>query len=281
MHLGSLLTALAGWLQARSNSGRWLLRIDDLDRARCPSGADKIILTQLQVHGLHWDGAPRYQSDHLHEYLDALQTLRRVSTVYRCKCTRADFLRRARSGIDGPIYDGHCRNLGLNDERGGLRFAMPSGMVCIETFPLGQRCADAEHDLGDFILQRSDGVVGYQLASTVDERAQGITEVVRGTDLLASSLRQSALLDCLGIGKPRYLHLPVLCTAGHRKLSKQNHAAALDCSAPARNLVRCLGWLGQSPPPSLSAASVQEVLDWALLHWQPGAVPDCGSLQVE
>ncbi len=281
LHLGSLLTALAGWLQARTASGRWLLRIDDLDQARCPSGADQIILQQLQVHGLHWDGTPRYQSDHLQAYIDALQALKRLSTVYCCACTRADFLRRARHGIDGPIYDGHCRKLGLSDTHGALRFAMPPGPACIATYPSGQRCADAERELGDFVLLRSDGVVGYQLASAVDEQAQGITEVVRGTDLLASSLRQSVLLDCLGAVKPRYLHLPVLCTPDLRKLSKQNHAAALDCSTPARNLVRCLGWLGQKPPPALAQAATQEVLGWALAHWQPRAIPDCGSLQVE
>jgi len=280
LHLGSLLTALAGWLQARSCAGRWLLRIDDLDKARCPPGVAQLILEQLQAHGLHWDGTPRYQSEHLEEYFDALTATEHVATIYRCRCTRADFLRRARSGIDGPIYDGHCRNLRFTGTHGALRLALPPGPVCVSIFPAGQRCADAELELGDFVLQRSDGVIGYQLACVVDERAQAITEVVRGADLLASSLRQSALIDCLGGYKPRYMHLPVLCSPDQRKLSKQNHAAALNSSTPAHNLVRCLGWLGQNPPLALTQLPPHEVLVWALAQWRPEQIPDFDQLQV-
>lgn len=281
LHLGSLLTALAGWLQARKNAGRWLLRIDDLDVQRCVPGATDTILEQLEAHGLHWDETPRYQSQHVADYAETLQALSRKATVYACSCTRADLRRRAVTGLDGPIYDGHCRELQRPQAHAALRLSLPAGVIALTDARLAHEAFDLQRDLGDFVLLRSDGVIGYSLASIVDEQRQQITEVVRGHDLLASSLRQVWLMRCLGWRQPSYLHLPVIGSADGRKLSKQNHAAAIDARHAADNLFRCLQWLGQRPPQALRGDTVSAVLEWAIASWEPACIPLLKRLPVE
>lgn len=274
LHLGSLLTALAGWLRARQAQGQWLLRIDDLDRARCPQGASAVILRQLEAHGLHWDEAPRLQSEHVEEYAAALEQLRALGTVYPCTCTRARLAAESRPGPDGPVYCGRCRQ-GPCDSTApsALRWLVPAGRLELQDPVQGRLWRDAETEIGDFVLRRSDGVYGYQLACVVDEQAQGITEVVRGADLIGSSLRQVLLLRALRSPVPAYVHLPVLTAAGGRKLSKQNGATALDEKTVGANLLLCLRALGQHPPADLRRAPTPEILDWALQHWRLGQVP--------
>lgn len=267
LHLGSLLTALASWLRARQADGSWLLRIDDLDQARCPPGASTLILRQLESHGLHWDEAPRIQSEHGEEYAATLSRLRAQGLVYSCHCTRARLAVESRPGPDGPIYSGRCRSAPPSPGAAALRWRVPSGSVDLLDPVQGHLSRDAETDIGDFVLRRSDGVFGYQLACVVDEQAQGITEVVRGADLIGSSLRQALLLRELGLPIPSYVHLPVLVAADGRKLSKQNGAPALDERNTGCNLLRCLNALGASPPPELAGAANSEVLGWALREW--------------
>ena len=281
LHMGSLLTALAGWLQARKNAGKWLLRIDDLDVQRCVPGATDTILEQLEGHGLHWDETPRYQSQHVDDYAETLQILSRKATVYACSCTRAELRRRAVTGLDGPIYDGHCRELQRAQPHVALRLRLPAGAIALTDARLAHEIFDLQRDLGDFVLRRSDGVIGYPMACIVDEQRQQITEVVRGHDLLASSLRQVWLMNCMGWRQPSYLHLPVIGGADGRKLSKQNHAAAIEPRHAADNLFRCLEWLGQNPPRALRGDTVDAVLEWATASWDLARIPLHKHLQVE
>jgi glutamyl-Q tRNA(Asp) synthetase len=272
LHLGSLLTALASYLQARSRGGAWLLRIDDLDRARCPSGTAGVILRQLEQHGLHWDESPRHQLACLDEYRAALDELRHRGQVYPCTCTRAMLRHSARPGPDGPIYPGTCRG-GTASGRASLRVRVDGPPVCFEDGWQGRQCRAPQAELGDFVVRRSDGQLSYQLACAVDEAAQRVTEVVRGADLLGSTFQQRWLQHSLGLRRPAYRHLPVLVDGQGRKLSKQNHAAAVDARDAPANLLRCVLLLGQRPPAELHGAAPAALLRWASAHWDAAKVP--------
>ncbi|TXH03415.1 MAG: tRNA glutamyl-Q(34) synthetase GluQRS [Nevskiaceae bacterium] len=281
LHLGSLLTALASFLQARAQGGRWLLRIDDLDRPRCVQGADAQICAQLEAHGLLWDEAPRYQTQHIAAYTAALEQLRQQDRLYGCTCTRAQLAERIPTGPDGPVYDGHCRHLARSLHPMALRLRVdPGAMTFLDGWQGPQQRHRAE-EMGDFVVQRADGQIAYQLACAVDEPAQGITEVVRGADLLGSTFQQLCLQDLLGLPRASYRHLPVLTDRSGQKLSKQNHAAAVDAAQANANLVRCLRWLGQNPPRDLERDSVPRILEWAIAHWRAVLVPGAPSLAVE
>lgn len=273
LHLGSLLTALASWLQARRQHGRWLLRIDDLDGPRCVPGAEDEILRQLDAHDLGWDGQPRYQSRHLDQYEAALARLVDQGQVFPCTCNRARLAQSSRPGPDGPVYDGHCRSRTLPcAERHALRLRVPARDCSFVDGWRGVQTRALESEVGDFTLRRSDGVIGYQLACAVDEIEQGITEVVRGADLLGSTFRQRLVMEALGWMPPRYRHSPVLLDAQGLKLSKQNHAPPIAATNASRNLETCLAHLGLPPPATLGAAPPRELMGWALDHWPPPAL---------
>lgn len=280
LHLGSLLTALASWLQARHRSGQWQLRMDDLDTPRCPPGMDREILRQLQAHGLTWDGDIRYQSAHLSEYQETLAGLIAAGATYPCRCTRAELARSSRPGPDHPVYSGHCRARNTSATAGpcSLRLQIPALTIRLNDGIQGMVERQLELEIGDFIIRRSDGQFAYQLACAVDESAMAITEVVRGIDLLGSTFQQIHLLQRLGMPTPRYLHLPVIVDHQGRKLSKQNHAAALtDVEAPA-NLHRCLELLGQDlPSPTCTQA---QLLEQAARSWDPGRIPRTAQISI-
>lgn len=271
LHLGSLLTALASFLQARHAGGAWLLRIDDLDRPRCPPGMVGRILRQLEAHGLTWDEAPRHQLACVDEYRGALERLRQSGLLYRCSCTRAVLRAVSRPGPDGPVYPGTCR--GAARTRGSVRLRAGSGPLSLEDGWQGRQCRELGAEVGDFVVQRADGALAYQLACAVDEHAQRITEVVRGADLLGSTFQQRRVQQLLGLPTPAYRHLPVVTDARGRKLSKQNHAAPVDARDASANLLQCLALLRQEPPASLRGAAPGEILGWAVAHWAAAKVP--------
>jgi glutamyl-Q tRNA(Asp) synthetase len=278
LHLGSLLTALASYLQARACGGAWLLRIDDLDAPRCPPGAADTILRQLESHGFSWDEAPRYQSQHLGEYELALERLRRTDLLYACECTRAELAATSRPGLDGPVYAATCRGRHIEGPRVALRFRAGSSTVEVDDDWQGKLVRDVARDIGDFVVRRADGQIGYQLACVVDEQAQAISEIVRGADLIGSSLRQQLLRPALGLAPIATRHVPIVLDEHGRKLSKQNHASPIVDGDAAKNLVLCLSRLGQEPPPELSRGSVLEVISWGIAHWRPDQVPRGKSL---
>lgn len=271
LHLGSLLTAVASYAQARHRRGQWLLRIDDLDRERCPPANTPRILRQLEAHGFRWDEAPRIQTEHIDDYGSALGRLRARGAVYACACTRATLRATSHPGPDGPVYPGTCRARALT--RGSVRLRIGTGLLCFDDAWQGRQCRDGASEIGDFVVQRNDGVFGYQLACAVDEVAQGITEVVRGADLLGSTFQQRWVLEQLGSPSPDYRHLPVLLGPDGLKLSKQNHAVPIDGRNAAANLLACLTWLRQAPELALRRARPAQILDWAVANWDAAKVP--------
>jgi glutamyl-Q tRNA(Asp) synthetase len=277
LHLGSLLTALASYLEARQAGGRWLLRIDDLDTPRCRPEHVDTILRQLHAHGLHWDESPRRQSEHLDEYRHAVERLAADGLLYRCRCTRAELAVDSPMGVDGPVYAGTCRNLALTETgTAALRIRLADGepLQLVDRWQ-GHLIRDRQSDIGDFVVRRSDRQIGYQLACVIDDLTTGITDVVRGADLISSSLRQMVLFEQLGQPSPRYEHLPILTGPDGRKLSKQNHAAPINAQHAMHNLQHCLTLLGQN---RVDASSVSQLIAAAIEAWNPVRVPTVDAL---
>src|SRR4051794_27209742 len=242
LHMGSLVAALASWLDARAAGGRWRVRIEDLDRPRCVPGADQAILRSLERLGLDWDGEVLYQSERLPLYREALERLGRMT--YWCGCTRREI---ADSSLglasDGAhIYPGTCRS-GAPGTARALRVRTTREAIGFVDRVQGAREQVLERDIGDFVLYRADGLFAYQVAVVVDDAAQDISDVVRGADLLESTPRQIYLQRLLGLPTPRYLHVPVALDAAGEKLSKQTGAMPLDASSLP--LQQALAFLGQ------------------------------------
>jgi glutamyl-Q tRNA(Asp) synthetase len=271
LHAGSVVAALASWLDARAHRGRWLLRIEDIDAPREQPGAAASIVDTLRRLGLRWDGEPAFQSRRGERYASALDTLVARDLAYPCGCTRreiADSQLRAGAPRErhGELrYPGTCR-AGLAPGRAprAWRLRVPEGVVRFEDRRLGGQAQDVDAEIGDFVLRRADGQWAYQLAVVVDDAAQGVTDVVRGTDLLGSTGRQLVLARALGVSSPRWMHVPVVPGADGDKLSKQNGAAAVDASRPVEALGAALRHLGIEPPPQ---APLEHWLDAATARW--------------
>lgn len=254
LHFGSLVAALASWLDARAARGRWLVRMEDLDAPRVQPGAAEDILRTLERLGLHWDGPVAYQSGRRALYRAALEKL--GDRTYPCACTRREIADSSLGlATDGaPIYPGTCRSgLPRGKAARALRLRVAS-TIRFEDRVQGVQEQVLERDVGDFVLLRADGQFAYQLAVVVDDAAQGVTDVVRGADLLDSTARQIFLQRLMGLPTPRYLHVPVVLTAAGQKLSKQTGAVAIDLDAPQRELRRALAFLGQPESDSLADA---------------------------
>lgn len=271
LHAGSIVAALASWLDARAHRGRWLLRIEDLDPPREQPGASSAIVSTLAALGLHWDGEPELQSRRGDRYRAALDALVASGHAYPCGCTRREIADSQRRAGRGPVrhgetpYPGTCRHgLPPGREARAWRLRVPAGPVAFDDRWLGAHREDVAAEVGDFVLRRADGLWAYQLAVVVDDAAQGITDVVRGEDLLGSTARQIVLARALGVASPRWLHLPVVAGPDGDKLSKQNGAAAVDASRPLEVLGTALRHVGIVPPPP------QDIAGWladATLRW--------------
>jgi len=258
LHMGSLLAAVIGWLDARAHGGRWLLRVEDVDRPREVAGTREEILLALEAHGLYWDGPVVRQSERTVAYGEALSALERAGALFRCTCTR----RQVRAS--GGVYPGTCRDLGRALAGDGtLRVRVGTASISFVDRLVGPVRQDLDREVGDFVVRRRDGLIAYQLAVVVDDAASGVTDVVRGMDLLASTPRQIHLQRSLGLPTPRYLHHPVLSAPEGPKLSKQTGAAAVDRERPGDNLGRVLTALGHAPPDALRGAPPQTLLAWA------------------
>lgn len=280
LHFGSLLTALGSYLDAKAQGGEWWLRIDDLDPPRVAPGAKDAILRALEIYGLNWDGAVQFQSQRGEAYAAALQALRAQGAVYACGCTRSEIADSNSGRENAARYPGTCRNgLAAGKEARAWRLDTRGAMVRIEDRLQGMIEQDLENTSGDFVVQRADGLFAYQLAAVVDDAALGATDIVRGADLLDSSLRQAYLRQLLGLATPRHLHLPVVVNAAGEKLSKQTLAPALDLRQPQATLARELALLQHAPPPELAGAGVAELLPWAIAHWNPANLPPLRTLE--
>jgi glutamyl-Q tRNA(Asp) synthetase len=267
LHLGSLIAALASWLDARHRGGSWLVRMEDLDPPREEPGAARRILHSLQCHGLQWDGDVMWQGSRSGAYAESLETLAAGGHLFHCDCTRQML------GPNGACT-GRCRERQAAIARPwAVRVAVPADCRIVFRDRLqGTQVSALGQELPDFVVRRKDDLDAYQLAVVVDDAEQGITDVVRGSDLLDSTPRQIFLQQLLGYSTPRYCHLPVITNAEGQKLSKQNRAPALDDGCPAANLRQALHFLQQESPPA-QLRDVGELLAFALRNWDPGRIP--------
>lgn len=278
LHFGSLVAALGSCLEARRHGGEWLLRIEDVDPPRVVPGAADAILRTLEAFGFEWDGPVVYQSRRLAAYRDALDALQRQELVYACTCSRKRIAAAARRGVDGPVYPGHCRAQRATHPPAALRLRVPQMRIVFDDALQGRVACDIAAECGDFVLRRADGAYTYQLAVVVDDAAQGITHVVRGADLIASTPRQIALQRLLNLPTPGYLHLPVVLDARGDKLSKQTLAQPIDPRAPLPALLAAWAFLGQ--PPTGRIEVVQEFWSMARVSWSATHIPPLRGLRL-
>jgi glutamyl-Q tRNA(Asp) synthetase len=282
LHFGSLVAAAGSYLSAKSQGGEWLVRMEDLDPPREVKGAADDILRTLEAYGFEWDGEVMYQSRRREAYEAALATLKHKGVLYACGCTRKEIADSSIRGIEGPVYPGTCRS-GLKIERDAraLRVRTDNAVIEFTDRIQGTQRSPLETDIGDFVVKRADGFYAYQLAVVVDDAEQGITEVVRGADLLASTARQVHLQHLLGVATPAYAHLPAAVNAQGEKLSKQTFAAPLPRTDPVPLLWQVLEFLGQSPLPEWREASVAEFWQAALQCWDESRVPRVAAMPIE
>jgi len=282
LHFGSLVAAVGSYLDARQHQGEWLVRMEDLDRPREAEGAADAILRALEAYGFQWDGSVMRQSRRSPAYGAALERLQRLGAVFPCACTRRELADSTLDEAIEPIYPGTCRN-GLLPGRAAraIRLRVDDAAVAFEDRLQGRIEQSLANEVGDFVVRRADGLFAYQLAVVVDDFEQGVTDVVRGADLLASTGRQLLLQRLLGYPTPRYAHLPVAVNQNGEKLSKQTLAPPLRAEEAPVQLWRALRFLGQEPPDALKAEPTPSLWSWALAQWRTEKVIPRRSLREE
>ncbi|GAB3297486.1 tRNA glutamyl-Q(34) synthetase GluQRS [Pseudidiomarina andamanensis] len=265
LHFGSLIAALASYLDARANAGTWLVRIEDIDTPRAVAGADNIILEQLKHHELHWDGDIWYQSKRTEIYQQAIKQLEDQHLTYRCECTRKQIK------ALGPYYTGTCRNKNITAADTAIRFRNDDPIFSFDDGWQGHIKIDPPFAGEDFVLFRRDGLFTYQLAVVVDDIEQGVTDIVRGEDLLTATSWQLNLWRYFTERVPRFKHVPLALDDQGRKLSKQNHAPALNNDDAKEQLQAAMTFLGLTPSRQLS---VPQLLAEAVTQWQARSFPE-------
>jgi glutamyl-Q tRNA(Asp) synthetase len=281
LHFGSLVAAVGSYLDARHRQGKWLVRVEDLDTPRTVRGAASDILGTLEAYSLHWDEEVIYQSQRTAVYQEALHRLKQVGAVYPCACSRKEIADSALQRGEELIYPGNCRN------------GLPKGKTArawrlrVDEIPIGftdglqgNITQNLAAEIGDFVVLRADGLFAYQLAVAVDDAAQGITDVVRGADLLYSTPRQIYLQQLLGLTTPAYMHLPVAVNAQGQKLSKQTLAQPVEKNNAASTLFNALGFLRQNPPAEMRLGTIEEMMAWAVANWQLQRLSNCLNIVV-
>ncbi|WP_435955187.1 tRNA glutamyl-Q(34) synthetase GluQRS [Dryocola sp. BD626] len=267
LHFGSLIAALGSYLQARAHQGQWLVRIEDIDPPREVPGAAQTILRQLEHYGLRWDGEVMWQSQRHDAYREALAWLRKQDLSYYCTCTRS------RIQQIGGFYDGHCRTLNHGPENAAMRLVQTHPVLSFEDRLRGRLIADENLAREDFIIHRRDGLFAYNLAVVVDDNQQGVTEIVRGADLIEPTVRQISLYQQFGWRVPDYVHLPLALNEQGNKLSKQNHAPALPAGDPRPVLIAALSFLNQPVISHWQDLSLEALLNEAVENWALAKVP--------
>ena len=274
LHFGSLIAAAGSYLDARWNGGVWLVRIEDLDRPREAKGAADAILRTLEGYGFEWDGPVVWQSRRGAVYAAALEHLERDGAVFPCACTRREISDSTLGGTSEPIYPGTCRSgIPAGRRARAIRARVDDAVIGFEDRLQGKIEQNLAHEVGDFVVRRADGLFAYQMAVVVDDFEQGVTDVVRGADLLASTPRQMLLQRRMGYPAPQYMHLPVAVNRNGEKLSKQTLAAPLAPAESPLQLWRALRFLGQEPPTELKTEGIAALWSWALANWQAGKIP--------
>ncbi|MEW6990377.1 tRNA glutamyl-Q(34) synthetase GluQRS [Colwelliaceae bacterium 6441] len=283
LHFGSLITALASFLDAKKNNGTWLVRLEDIDPPREKTGASEHILKTLEAFGLHWDEKVLFQSKQSDYYWQIIEQLFDQHHCYYCHCTRAQIK------ASGGIYQGHCRELSIDRTNNAIRVINDHSVYQYHDVIQGQVKCNKAIAAEDFIILRKDGLFAYQLAVVADDIYQNINHVIRGCDLLEPTARQLSFysllnklkLPNLGVcNAPIFGHIPLAVTDQGYKLSKQNKAPAIDNANPQPTLIAALCFLGQQPPAEMISATVDEIIRWAITHWQRDSVPKKREIQL-
>ncbi|MCQ4323049.1 tRNA glutamyl-Q(34) synthetase GluQRS, partial [Stutzerimonas stutzeri] len=267
LHFGSLIAALASYLDARAAGGRWLLRMEDLDPPREMPGAQAAILQALEAYGFEWDGQMVRQSERLDVYNEVIERLWRDGGAYACDCSRKQL-----RPFAGP-YPGFCRDADRNMQNAAIRLRVPDREYAFTDRVQGEFRQHLGREVGDFVIRRRDGLIAYQLAVVLDDAWQGVTDVVRGADLLDSTPRQLYLQELLGLPQPRYLHIPLIIQPDGHKLGKRYRSPPLQPEQATPLLLRALRALGQPTPNELQDALAAEILGWAVANWDAERIP--------
>ncbi|HEX7720067.1 MAG TPA: tRNA glutamyl-Q(34) synthetase GluQRS [Woeseiaceae bacterium] len=270
LHFGSLLAATASYLEAKTNSGKWLLRIEDIDPPRASPHAEKYIIEALESYGFEWHGSVQFQSSEIARHLALVDQLLADGLAYPCGCSRQDLADVPRGPL-GHIYPGTCRR-GCDDADVAIRIRTNVLPVAFYDGLQGPQEQRLETESGDFVIRRRDGLIAYHLAVVADDFAQGVTDVVRGIDLLDSTPRQIYLQQVLGYPTPRYAHIPIVTNAAGEKLSKATGAAAVPTHQVRPTLIEALIALGQSPPAELADCHLDGIWSWARENWNMGVL---------
>ncbi len=278
LHIGSLYTAVASFIDARANHGQWLLRIDDLDPLRCKAEHTSHILKTLEQYALYWDGDIFYQHARHHAYQHALDNLRSLSLTYPCACSRKELAQRH---INKGVYDAYCYNHPPSAQQASaIRIKLLSDSISFNDHIQGRITQSLKNDVGDFIIHRKDNIASYHLAVALDDAEQRITHVVRGHDLLDSTARQIYLQQQLNLTQPNYAHIPILSDIHGDKLSKRTGAEDVALLAVNPTLIKVLGYLNFQPPAELVTYTGSEILDWAVSHWSMANIKPNASLTI-
>lgn len=273
LHFGSLLAATASYLAVRQAGGKWLLRIEDIDKPREQPGATESIIRILGEFGFSWDADILYQSQRISAYQEVLAALRPYT--YPCICSRKDLQTLAQSGQFGLIYPGTCRDKTHHPDDGqyAVRLYTKNTPICFNDLVRGIYCQRLASESGDFVIRRADGLFAYQLAVVVDDAFQGVNQVVRGADLLDNTPRQLWLQQLLEFPTPSYAHIPLVIGEDGQKLSKQNLAPAITTEKKLDTLVTVCRFLGQPCPDASAFVTLNSFWDWAIAHWRMENVP--------
>ncbi|MFT4652802.1 MAG: glutamyl-Q tRNA(Asp) synthetase [Patiriisocius sp.] len=274
LHFGSLLCALASYLHAKRNNGRWLVRIEDIDTPRVEKHTIQLILDTLQAHGLHWDDEVLFQSQRQHIYTAYLSKLQHSNYLYACACSRRQI--RARSGS----YDGHCRDKGLPFTANSTRFKHTTNNSEFVDLFWGKRHITHNIATEDPVLKRADGIFCYHLAVVLDDIEQKVTHIVRGYDLLDTTPVHLSLFQALSERAPEYMHIPMVVQKPHEKLSKQHYSPAIDNAKALENLKMALTYLGLNSEKMTDMLTVDQILSWAITNWQPKLMPKQSELLI-
>jgi glutamyl-Q tRNA(Asp) synthetase len=272
LHAGSIATAVASYLHARQNAGRWLVRIDDLDPPRIVPGCSESILALLEALELEWDGEIYYQRPRYTEHARVAAQLLERALAFRCRCSRRELLRTQKTGPLGIPYDGRCRKRTIEAGDSAIRVKVEAAKIVFDDHLQGRQRIDLATAIGDYVIFRRDDLPAYHLAAVLDDADQGITAIVRGCDLLNGTAIQVHLAGILGLPPIEYWHLPVLCRPDGEKLSKHHQAAAVDHERPSEVAFAALANIGARPPPSMAGAKPAELWDWGIEHWRIDAL---------
>lgn len=281
LHFGSLIAAVASYLEAKSQQGKWLVRMEDLDKPREMQGAADDILHTLVAFGFEWDDEVVYQSQRTALYQQAFDQLQNEGLIYPCSCSRKEIADSATHGIEGLVYPGTCR-AGMLQPRTqhAWRIRVTDEILSFDDAIQGYQSQQLNCDIGDFVLKRADGLFAYQLAVVVDDTSQHITHIVRGADLLSSTPRQIYLQRLLGFEQPHYTHIPLAVNKQGEKLSKQNLALPINKQHANQLIFDALVFLGQNPPPTIKLTSLAEIWQWAMQNWQCSKVSHQSSINI-